>query len=194
MKKLKKKTFIVSSMVLMMPITVLFFLSVAYYKYLDSPDMKLRNTAHPEISLNRHLSYIDRDEMIIDNFEKNVLAGNVFGPKGINGKYTLKFNMTLNNLNISYFKEEYWPLFFENKRCFIYAYRDNHEKQIKKERYGLFQVVKPLESYNYELELMTANIYARPDFLWIKVKEVTLSTPIFEIEEICEGIFSFEKF
>ena len=195
-KILKKKTLIVGGMFLIIPLAILFFLSVAYYKYLASPDIQSRETVHPETYQSRHLSHIEnhRDEIIIDNFEKTFLAGNVFGSRGINGRFIVRFNTTLNNLNKSYFEEENWPLFFENNRCFVYAYRNDDEKQINKKKYGLFQLVKPLESYNYELELMLANIYAQPDFLWIKVKEVTLSTPIFEIEEICEGIFSFETY
>ena len=136
----------------------------------------------------------DGDEMLVVDLKEGTLAGNIFGPRGM-GKFIVKFNRELENTYKSYLSIDYYPYYLKNDRCIIYTNEDHEAKKIKRKRYGILDLDMPWDGPgNNELKVYVSNLYAKPGLLWIRVSNVTRLTPLSEIEELCEGAFTFKAF
>ena len=140
---------------------------------------------------------IASDDLIVNDLheDEDNLAGFIFGPRAFE-KIIVKFNTPLENTKKSKYggTYTYFPLFFKNDHCHIYGGTNNNVKKIKKRRYGFTRVSLPSSTFYMidKLKLSLMNVYVRPAYLWIDVYDVKRTTPLSEIEALCDNVFTFK--
>ena len=200
-KKLNKKSVKTGGIAL-----IISFLAVAFwwgntlkYTTLVKNQYNQFKTNHPnekgfsKDSLDRTIA---SDDFIVDHLQGRVLSGNILGPRGF-GKFIVKFNTSLETTKKSRFPNRYYPVYFKNSRCVIYGTIEANYgikvnvKKIKQRRYGIHGIDKPYGDNNF-LGLSISNYYASPEIIYIDVYGIERTTPLSEIEELCENVFSFK--
>ena len=123
--------------------------------------------------------------MTIKDLRESGLAG-VWGLQNIFGM-VVKFNTKLNNTGEFHLNRSDLPVFFKNDYCVIYSNIFGKKMRHIRKRYGVAKV----EINDSTLKLLSARIGQIP--FWIEVSDVTPSTPISEVEDLCENVFTIKK-
>ena len=192
--KNNKKTFLISGVSLIVFLVSVSFIQVIRNKHIIAAEEELKNQSEYLASK----SPIKRqpaqsDELLVSDLDEGSLSGNLFGSRDLR-LYLLKFNRELENTYNPHFgSSSDAPLYFKNDHCHIYGYKSKKEIKIKRNRYGIFYFDYPWGSNN-ELQIMVSNFYIWPNNLSIIIDGVDRMTPVSEIEQICEGVFTIRRF